>query len=317
MYKITIVIPIYKVEKYIERCARSLFNQTLDNIEYIFIDDCSPDRSIDILQRILLEYPNRKDSVRIIRHADNKGVAAARNTGIKAAHGRYLIHCDSDDWVESNMYELMYRKAQETKADIVICDWYKVYTNKMIVHHANQPQSPNECVMQILSGKMHGSLWNKLVKRNLYMQYNIQCIEGANYCEDMYVACKLLYNAQSVAYINIPLYYYFKGNDESYTHNQLSKSSQKGLLTICKALRAYFKDDPAMQKALIDNINVKKSNLLFIGDLKYAKKFEKTSISSIIHHPTLPLSRKIALCFYNLHFLLGVKILRFLYTHSH
>ena len=136
---------------------------------------------------------------------------------------------------------------------------------------------------------------NKLIKRELYTKYNIQCIEGANYCEDMYVTCRLFYHARSVAYIGKPLYNYFRGNEESYTHNRLSISSQKGLLTICKELQAYFKNDPVMQKAMIDNINVKKSNLLLIGDLEYAKELEKTSISSIIYHPTLPLSRKIIL----------------------
>ena len=102
MYKVSIVIPVYNVEKYIERCVRSLFEQTLDDIEYIFVDDCSPDQSVAVLQSTLQDYPNRKESVRIIRHKENKGVAVARNAGINAAQGKYLIHCDSDDWVDAN-----------------------------------------------------------------------------------------------------------------------------------------------------------------------------------------------------------------------
>ena len=87
MPKVSVIVPVYGVEKYIERCARSLFEQTLDDIEYIFVDDCSPDRSIEILNQVIGEYPGRKDQVQIIHHASNQGLALARQTGLKAATG--------------------------------------------------------------------------------------------------------------------------------------------------------------------------------------------------------------------------------------
>lgn len=92
MSKVSVIVPVYKVEKYIERCARSLFNQTLDDIEYIFVDDCSPDRSIEILNQVIGDYPRRKDQVQIIHHASNQGLALARQTGLKAATGEYIAH---------------------------------------------------------------------------------------------------------------------------------------------------------------------------------------------------------------------------------
>ena len=105
MPKVSIIIPVYGVEKYIERCARSLFEQTLDDIEYLFIDDCTPDKSVEILKRVLEEYPHRKSQVVIHRMEQNSGQAKVREWGMQNATGEYVIHCDSDDWVDIHMYE--------------------------------------------------------------------------------------------------------------------------------------------------------------------------------------------------------------------
>lgn len=99
MPKVSVIIPVYGVEKYIERCVRSLFEQTLDDIEYIFVDDCCLDRSIEILDNVIKEYPNRRTDIKIVHHKENKGLAQARQSGIKVATGEYFVHCDSDDWV--------------------------------------------------------------------------------------------------------------------------------------------------------------------------------------------------------------------------
>lgn len=96
--KISLLIPVYGVEKYIERCARSLFGQTYQNIEYIFVDDCTKDSSIAVLKKVLDDYPFRKEQVTIIHHNFNKGLSAARNTAFNHATGDYIIHVDSDDY---------------------------------------------------------------------------------------------------------------------------------------------------------------------------------------------------------------------------
>ena len=94
MYLISILVPVYGVEDYIERCARSLFEQTYQNLEFIFVDDCTPDRSIDILETTIKDYPNRLSQLRIIRHNKRKGIAATRNTAINAANGLFICHID-------------------------------------------------------------------------------------------------------------------------------------------------------------------------------------------------------------------------------
>ena len=119
MTKVSVIIPVYGVEKYIARCAHSLFSQTMrEGIEFIFIDDCTPDRSIDILCEVLEQYPHRKAQTRIVKMPTNSGLPAVRRHGIQLAKGDYIIHCDSDDWVDIRMYETMYRKAMEENADI-------------------------------------------------------------------------------------------------------------------------------------------------------------------------------------------------------
>ncbi len=124
---ISVIIPVYRVEAYIERCVRSLMEQTLDEVEYIFVDDCSPDKSVSVLERVLKDYPLRQGQTHILRHATNRGLPAARNTGLDAAIGDYIFHCDSDDYLETDALQAMYDTAQKANAEIVYSDWYLTY----------------------------------------------------------------------------------------------------------------------------------------------------------------------------------------------
>lgn len=123
MPKVSVVVPVYNVCLYIERCARSLFEQTIDSIEYIFVNDCTQDESIDILKRVIEDYPNRKDQIQIIENRKNRGLWYSRKVGMKLATGDYVIVCDSDDWLDLNAYELMYEQAEEKKCRYYLL-WY-------------------------------------------------------------------------------------------------------------------------------------------------------------------------------------------------
>ena len=122
--KVSIVVPVYNVAPYIEQFARSVFEQTLEDIEYVFVDDCSPDSSMDILLSVLEEYPHRKQKVKIVRHEKNMGIAVTRKDGYMKSTGEYMIYVDSDDYLEPRMLELMYAKAKEHDADMIVCDIY-------------------------------------------------------------------------------------------------------------------------------------------------------------------------------------------------
>ena len=141
MSKVSVVVPIYGVEKYIERCARSLFEQTLDDIEFIFVDDCTKDHSICVLEKVLLDYPQRQKQTTIVHHEVNKGLPLARQTGIMMATGDFIAHCDSDDWVDVDVYRQMYDTAINEKADVVICDYYKANDKIKETYRTRRTQS--------------------------------------------------------------------------------------------------------------------------------------------------------------------------------
>ena len=213
MPKVSIVIPVYKVEKYIAECAKSLFEQTLDDIEYIFVNDCTPDKSIEVLLEVLQRYPNRKQQVKIIHHKKNSGAAMARKNGILSATGEYIIHCDSDDWTDSKMYQTLYQKAKDENLDIVICQYFEKRTDSStLVSHqlGNNPKS------KIISTPIYCSLCNKLVRRDI-IDWNNLLYPNHHMMEDAVLCAQMFYSAQKVGYVNQPLYYY-RINDDSICH---------------------------------------------------------------------------------------------------
>jgi glycosyltransferase, group 2 family len=210
MPKVSIIIPVYGVEKYIERCARSLFEQTLDDIEYLFIDDSTPDRSIDILKRVLENYPHRKSQVNIHRMEQNSGQAIVRNWGMQNATGEYVIHCDSDDWVDTDMYRAMYEEAKDKNADVVVCDYDMtdgVSNSKRV--NACHASTPKQLIESCLFQRDPWSLCNKLFKGTAY--YNIVHPQGAM-GEDMATTMQLLWNCKKLSYMPQSYYKYFYNN---------------------------------------------------------------------------------------------------------
>ena len=204
--KVSVIVPIFNVETYIERCARSLFEQSLKDIEYIFVDDCTPDNSIIILQKVLMEYPNRIPQTTIIHHDVNKGIAAARQSGLRIVSGAFIAHCDSDDWVERNIYEAMYETASREDADVVVCDYYVTDgTNSKIkvqgCHNTDITEFLTNCLYQIDSW----SIWNKLVKREKYDGIKFPLYSMG---EDLVVSIQLLARSSKMSYCSEPYYNY-------------------------------------------------------------------------------------------------------------
>jgi glycosyltransferase involved in cell wall biosynthesis len=206
--KISVIIPVYKAEQFIEKCARSLFEQTLDDIEFIFIDDCTPDNSIDILKCLIRDYPHRKSQVKIIHNEENKGISTTRNIGLNNSTGEYIIHCDSDDWIDDDLYEKLYLKAIEEKSDIVLCDFIREESGNLKIRKEFLNENVEEYVKAILTTKLSPYLWNKLVSRNLYLKYNIFFPDGINIREDFYALVKLFYYSKKISRISDSYYHY-------------------------------------------------------------------------------------------------------------
>lgn len=208
MPKVSVIVPVYWVEKYIERCARSLFDQTLDDIEYLFIDDCTPDRSIEILKNVLEEYPNRKSQVIIHRMGQNSGQAAVREWGTLNVTGDYVIHCDSDDWVDVDMYRAMCKKAVEGDYDMVACDYFISDGSKHNEVEEVIPNDETQLTSYILTKKTHSVLWNKLIKRSVYDAAKIS-FPKYNNAEDWATLSQLAPYVNSFALVKRNLYYWY------------------------------------------------------------------------------------------------------------
>lgn len=216
LYKVSVIVPIYKVEPFIGRCVRSLMEQTLMDVEYIFVDDASPDSSIVELRKVIAKYPERSNHVKVLIHNENKGLPAARNTGLSVAQGEYIFHCDSDDFVELDMLEQLYGKATETDADIVWCDWWLSFAKNE--RYMKQPEygTPIDALKGMLSGVMKFNVWNKLVKRKLYTDSNITFPAGYGMGEDM-TMMRLFARAEKVVYLPKAFYHYVQLNTGAFS----------------------------------------------------------------------------------------------------
>lgn len=215
--EISVIVPVFNVERYIERCARSLFDQTMDAVEYIFVDDCSSDNSMQIVRSILQEYPSRVDSVVFINQERNKGVSATRNVGLQYARGKYVFFCDSDDRIEKTMLQQLYMSAEINMADVVICDFYiedkgtGIY--RMPDYNANKIlfiQNYIKCDWNVV--------WNLLIRRDLILKNELYFFEGCPFCEDFNFTLKILDTAEVVMNVHESLYYYNRMNTNSATH---------------------------------------------------------------------------------------------------
>lgn len=205
--KVSVIVPVWGVEKYIEKCARSLFEQTLDDIEYVFVDDCTPDNSIAIIKEVLKEYPKRIPQTKIVQYEKNRGLPQARKAGFEVSTGDFIIYCDSDDWVERDTYAQMYKFCVSNDFDLVQCDIDVVSdkgVEKTLTSKVSKPTS-ERLKHLIIDGEISNSLCNKLVKRTVYAD---NLIEFPQYSmnEDNAVAIQLAYFSRTLGYIKQAYY---------------------------------------------------------------------------------------------------------------
>lgn len=201
--KVSVIVPVYKAEKYLHRCVDSILAQTFHDFEVLLIDDGSPDKSGEICD----EYAKKDSRVRVF-HKENGGVSSARQCGIDNALGEYTIHADPDDWVEPNMLEELYAKAKEDDADMVICDFYEEHKSKQTYRRQQPSALDSETVLKELFQQLHGSCCNKLVRRACYNNVNVCFDPDLSFCEDLYFHASLLLHDISVSYLPKAFYHY-------------------------------------------------------------------------------------------------------------
>ena len=211
MSDVSILVPVYNSSKFIERCAHSLFLQTFENIEYIFVNDGSTDDCIDKLQKVIEQYPNRKPFVKIIHNEHNRGTGFTNITLINNASGKYFQFVDNDDYIETEMTETLYKKAIEEEADMVISDFYFKYTDKLIYESVYISPDNDVNLNNILTRKIAPCLWKGLMKRELFFGKEPIFIEGLDTTNDLYASIWLFYRAKKVVKIDKAFYYYTRG----------------------------------------------------------------------------------------------------------
>ena len=240
MAKVSIIVPVYGVEKWIERCAVSLFEQTYEDIEYIFVNDATQDKSVAILTEVIQRYPQREKAIRVIHHPVNKGLSAARNTGLKHATGDYIWHVDSDDYIATNAVQDFVETAEEHQADVVICD-INVVTYRGTRYELVNYHNKEDYIRRLIQHTEKCAHWNKFYRRTLLAETGIRSDEQIRLAEDYAVTPRLLYCAERVEILHNALYYYETRNQNSYVHN-LSRAAIESQHRADAILIAFFAD---------------------------------------------------------------------------
>lgn len=245
MCKISVIVAVYQAEKYLIRCLDSLKNQTFPDFEVLLIDDGSKDCS----GRICDDFAE-KDSRFKVYHKKNGGVSSARQMGLDKAVGEYVIHVDPDDWIEINMLQELYATAQNSNADLVICDFYVETPQKRIY----QKEKPN---LQIekqffydMIATLHGSCWNKLVRRSCFDKYKINFSQNMIMWEDKFINLKLAEQPIKVSYLPKAFYHYDGSINNNSAVRLWSRKKLESQKTVINWLEQ--KNDPIVNKEIVD-----------------------------------------------------------------
>lgn len=242
---LSIIIPVYNVEKYLEQCIESIIHQTYRNIEIIFVNDGSTDSS----ELILDKYKNRDKRIKVIKQ-ENKGLSAARNTGIKYATGDYISFIDSDDYVVKEYAEVIVENMQKYKVDMIIFDALRLRNGqlkpwrKQIIKY---PTSSKEMLSETLHGKyLNISAWNKCYKKSLFEQMKFK--EGIKF-EDYYMTPSLFKNCNNIKYVQKELYIY-RDNEDSIMRQSAVKCSNDIIevtKNVIKELQEFYGEEYAQE----------------------------------------------------------------------
>ena len=212
MIKVSVIVPIYNVGNYIKKTVCSLFEQTISDVEYIFVDDCSTDNSVAELQSVIDEYPNRKANALIIKQEYNRGPSHTRNLGLLKAKGQYVVFCDSDDLIDKEAYEILYKKAISHNANVVACGIKVIDSNKRMQQDLlfGVSELPRKSLQDFskVEGGIYSSMCNKMFKREFLLNNNILFDEDTTMWEDLLTTIKARFFSEKVYIVDKPLYYY-------------------------------------------------------------------------------------------------------------
>ena len=241
-YNISVLIPVYNVEQYIEKCAESLFKNTIANeCEFIFTNDGSTDSSIQKLNTVIEKFPELKNNIVVLQHEKNMGLGATRNTGFDNAKGKYIICTDSDDWVEPDYLEKLFETAEKDDLDLVGCDAFfeNEKNGKTEIMHYPLNKDPKQCLNDIYYEKVGSYLWIKLLKRDFLISNNIRWADDVSMFEDVLLTTKILSKNPKIDYIDKPLYHYLIRTG-SYMHTLYTVQKEELIFRAVEYMKDYL-----------------------------------------------------------------------------
>lgn len=247
-YKVSLIVPVYGVEKYIGKFARTALAQTYDKMQFVFVNDGTKDASMEILQDIIdTEFPHRKDDI-VIVNKENQGLPMARKTGLEHAEGEYVLFADSDDWMETDAVAKVMAKAADTDADIVYFDLVKEYGTRTSYKRERDytAESKMDFIMNMFNYKSFGYTVTKCFRRSLYTENTIY-IPKYGMHEDIYLMSQIIFHARSLVHLPEALYHYRKDNPSSFcSQGRYARhiASTRNLLDLYEHYRDNLKGSP-------------------------------------------------------------------------
>jgi glycosyltransferase involved in cell wall biosynthesis len=201
--KISVIVPVYNVENYLNNCIDSILSQTFTEFECILVEDCSTDNS----SKICDEYSQKDRRVKVIHNVKNLGSSISRKTGLDNCDGEYIQYIDGDDWIEKDMLEKMRAKAVSGGFDMVICDYfYEKPDNRIYERQEIDKMKKLEIIKDIaVMKKLACAVWNKMVRREILLKIQFP---NQNYAEDRFISLQTIYYSQKTGYIEEALYHY-------------------------------------------------------------------------------------------------------------
>lgn len=236
--KISLIIPVYGVEKYIEKFATSVFEQSYQNVQYIFVNDGTKDNSIHILEELIeKKFNHLRDKIQII-HKENGGLPSARKEGIKYVEGDYVYHLDPDDWLAPDSFTKIVQKADETDADVIYFDYVKEYEKRRSFKKAKNYTDIKKYISDMYNHKVSGSFCMKCIKSDIYKNNEI-FFPKYSYAEDIYTTSQLVGYSKSIAYLEEYIYHYRKTNPTSITRQNRKKRHKEYALNFLDLYEKY------------------------------------------------------------------------------
>ena len=296
--KVSILVPFYKVENYVGRCVESLFTQTYKNIEYVFVNDCTPDGSMEVINEKIDKY-GMNDKCKMIIHNQNQGISASRNDCLDNMTGDFFLFIDSDDYIDKDMVELLVDAAIKEDADISGCGYIEEFADHSVEHPQKYTNDHGEMMRAITLLTIKGVMWKLLVRSTIVTEHKdeVRFIPDRNMVDDYFFCCQIFYYAKRFASVDRCMYHWIQYNPNNYTHTTVFAVESQ-------AAAIHKTEDFYREKGVYDVVKTELIQRKFISKLPLL--FDKECIDVVRWRNLFPESNNV---WKNMSFSLGNKML--------